>query len=100
MNSHIKTDFIIKLPSICQGIIDFDFIDQYIENLKSDVSTIPDYFLNEGYDKACWYLDNVNQLEFENTYAGIEHPREMNLKNKNGFRSKLAKYLELIRVAT
>lgn len=89
LNSHIKTDFIIELPSICQGIIDFDFIDQYIENLKSDVSTIPDYFLNEGYDKACWYLDNVNQLEFENTYAGIEHPREMNLKNKKWLSFKI-----------
>ena len=31
----------------------------------------------------------MNQLEFENTYAGIEHPREMNLKNKKWLSFKI-----------
>lgn len=34
LNSHIKTDFIIKLPSICQGIIDFDFIEPVYRKFK------------------------------------------------------------------
>lgn len=33
------------------------------------VDDIPSYFLEEGYEKACWYLDNVNQNEFEKRYS-------------------------------
>lgn len=34
-----------------------------------DVSSIPDYFLDEGYDKACWYLDNIDIKVFEDNYS-------------------------------
>ena len=47
LNSHIRTDFTIKLPSIREGVVDFEFIDKYIESLKTDISKIPDYFLAE-----------------------------------------------------
>lgn len=33
-----------------------------------DISTIPDYFLEEGYERACWYMDNVDQHDFEKKY--------------------------------
>lgn len=36
-----------------------------------DVSVIPDYFLEEGYKKACWYLDHIDQEAFEKKYSGI-----------------------------
>lgn len=35
-----------------------------------DVSEIPECFLEDGYDKACWYLDNVDMSVFENQYKG------------------------------
>lgn len=42
---------------------------QYVnEKTMPDVSEIPDCFLEDGYDKACWYLDNVDMDEFESRY--------------------------------
>ena len=29
---------------------------------------LPDYFLEEGYERACWYMDNVDQHDFEKKY--------------------------------
>ena len=51
------------------GKVDVDYINKFMGKLNGHVSDIPDYFLNEGYDKACWYLDHVNQSSFENNYA-------------------------------
>lgn len=59
---------IIKVP-FKDGKIDLDYIEAFVDSLDGDVSNIPDYFLNEGYEKACWYLDNIDQNEFENKYA-------------------------------
>lgn len=50
-------------------IPDFSFMEEYIVSLNADVKSIPDYFLEEGYDKACWYMDNIDQREFEDQYA-------------------------------
>lgn len=72
----------ILLPVNSNGNPDYDLMEKYIKSLDGDVKNIPDYFLNEGYDKACWYLDNLSQSEFEDIYAGIACPREINLKNK------------------
>ena len=55
----------ILLPVTNSKSPDFDFMTNYMKSLEGDVSNIPDYFLNEGYEKACWYLDNINQEEFE-----------------------------------
>lgn len=53
-------------------IPDFQFMRDYIKeklsDIKADMATIPDYFLNEGYDKACWYMDNINIEKFEKIY--------------------------------
>lgn len=61
---------VIKVP-VKNDRLDVDFIKSYIKQLDVDVSDIPDYFLDEGYDRACWYLDNIDQTEFETEYAGI-----------------------------
>lgn len=47
-----------------------DEIPKWVESLDiPDVSSIPGYFLDEGYDKACWYLDNVDVKVFEDNYS-------------------------------
>lgn len=51
-------------------IPDFLFMENYILSLNADINGIPDYFLEEGYDKACWYMDHIDQKEFERQYAG------------------------------
>lgn len=33
-----------------------------------DINSIPDYFLSEGYEKACWYIDNIDKEIFEKKY--------------------------------
>lgn len=64
----------IKLPADDFGNPDWLYMEQYIRNLNIDnnnvIKIIPDYFLNEGYNKACWYLDNIEKNDFENKYAG------------------------------
>lgn len=60
----------IKLPANESNQIDLLFMEKFMNSLDGDVSTIPDYFLNEGYEKASWYLDNINQELFEEEYAG------------------------------
>lgn len=59
----------IRVP-IKNGALDIDYIQKFVKTLDGDVSDIPDYFLNEGYDRACWYLDHINQKDFEENYAG------------------------------
>ena len=72
----------IHLPATCAGKPDYDFMANYINTLEGDVSDIPDYFLNEGYEKACWYLDNINQEDFEKDYAGIAEATQINLTDR------------------
>lgn len=44
---------------------------QYVnEKSMPDISEIPDCFLEDGYDKACWYLDHVDLEVFERQYKG------------------------------
>lgn len=45
-----------------------------------DVSEIPDYFLEDGYRKACWYLDNIDQEKFENKYSGAVENTSVNFE--------------------
>jgi restriction endonuclease S subunit len=61
---------VIQIPSTLDGKPDYEMIEHYMKTLHSDVSDIPDCFLEEGYEKACWYLDHVNQSRFEKSYAG------------------------------
>ena len=76
-------EVIFKLPIDSNGDPDYDFMEKYINSLNVDVSSIPDYFLNEGYNKACWYMDNIDQDKFENEYAGIHTPKDIKLSDRN-----------------
>ena len=48
-----------------------------------ELKDIPDYFLNEGYEKACWYLDNINQEKFEDKYSKSINSEKINLNDSN-----------------
>lgn len=73
-------DTIIMLPEK-KGEPDWDYMESYMKALAVDVSSIPDYFLNEGIDKACWYLDSVDQEEFENKFAS-RYAKKVNIKSR------------------
>lgn len=60
----------IQLPVDNNNEPDYIYMEHFIENLDSSVINIPDYFLQEGYAKACWYLDNIDKELFEQKYAG------------------------------
>ena len=112
LNTHIKTDFIIKLPIDIddkgnpiidiekkwseEGYIpDWQFMEDYIKSLNGDVSSIPDYFLNEGYNKACWYMDNIDSHRFEKEYAGIHTQKEIKLTNRIWKKFKIEELFEI-----
>ena len=61
---------------------DYAYMENYIGQLSGQVENIPDYFLNEGYEKACWYLDNIDQKEFEEKYARSATNSKVNLYDK------------------
>ncbi len=48
-----------------------------------DISTIPDYFLNEGYEKACWYMDNIDQKAFESKFRPAFKEKSMSLNTSD-----------------
>ena len=72
---------IIHLPAV-DNCPDYVFMENYIRSLRIDVSDIPDYFLDEGYKKACWYLDNINQNDFENRYAEAKNDLCISLNDR------------------
>ncbi len=74
-------DLVIKLP-VKNEKVDYEFIEKYMNSLNGDVSDIPDYFLNEGYKKACWYLDNINQGEFEKDFAEAFDKNKLKLSDR------------------
>lgn len=63
-------------------IPDFSYMEEYILSLNSDVHKIPDYFLEEGYDKACWYMDHIDQNEFETKYAKSVTNKKIKLSDR------------------
>jgi len=63
-------------------IPDFSYMELFISNLNSDVKEIPDYFLTDGYDKACWYMDNIDQKEFEKEYAASISDKKIRLEDR------------------
>lgn len=63
-------------------IPDFSYMEEYILSLNSDVHKIPDYFLEEGYDKACWYMDHIDQNEFETKYAKSVMNKKIKLSDR------------------
>jgi len=71
-----------KFYSDAGYIPNFEFMEKFILSLNGDVNRIPDYFLDEGYDKACWYMDHVDQNEFEKQYAGAAISNSISLKDR------------------
>lgn len=72
----------LYLPADENGDPDYIYMERYIDTLDISVNNIPDYFLNEGYEKACWYLDNINQDDFERDYAGISAAKSIALSDR------------------
>lgn len=57
---------------------DIDEIPNWVGEKKlPDVNEIPDYFLEDGYKKACWYLDNIDQEKFEKKYSGVAEKQKV-----------------------
>lgn len=63
-------------------IPDFAFMEEFILSLNDDINDIPDYFLEEGYDKACWYMDTIDQCEFEKQYSQSFSKKQYSLNDR------------------
>ena len=76
----------LQLPADNNGNPDWNYMETYIKSLNINeaniINEIPDYFLHEGYDKACWYLDNINRSTFEKRYAGTIKNEKHTLNEK------------------
>lgn len=72
----------LYLPVRKDGTPDYAFMEKYIDSLDGSIDDIPDYFLNEGYKKACRYLDSIDQKEFEKNYAGAFKAKKISLSAK------------------
>lgn len=59
-----------------------NFVDNFDITSENILTKIPDYFLNEGYNKACWYLENINKNEFEDKYAGVNCEQKISLNDR------------------
>lgn len=75
-----KTE-VVELPVTLEGEPDYKAIEEWMKTLDGDVRDIPDYFLEEGYEKACWYMDHIDQDSFEKNYAGKLHDEKIDLFN-------------------
>lgn len=76
----------ILVPVDENNNISFKLMEKYIKDLNINeqniLNEIPDYFLEEGYSKACWYLENINKKEFENKYSNPFYKQKVLLKDK------------------
>lgn len=70
---------IIEVPAALDGEPDYGAIKEYMQSLRSDILGVSDCFLEEGYEKACWYMDNINQEDFEKNYAGRVNNEKVDL---------------------
>ena len=88
----------IKLPTQ-NGKIDYEYMENYVKSLNIDVADIPDYFLNEGYNKDCWYLANIDVNVFESNYSKSKTTSTIRLTDKcwSYFRLGDKKYFEIVR---
>lgn len=81
---------IIELPINSKGKIDFGFIEKYTNSLNATLTDVPNYFLDKGYEKACWYMDNVEQDKFEAEYAKSQNNNKINLTDRKWKNFKLS----------
>lgn len=73
---------VIYLPANAKGEPDFSYMETYMNSLDGNVVDIPDYFLNEGFENACWYLDNIDQKKFESEYSGSLNAKNIKLTER------------------
>ena len=81
-NLEKMNDTSIRLPVNSCNEPNYGMIETYMAGLKADITNIPDYFLNEGYEKASWYLDNIEQEIFESEFAGVAVKKEITLSDR------------------
>lgn len=74
---------IIEMPATSDGEPDYEAIKEYMQSLKRNITNLPEYFLEEGYEKACWYMDNINQEDFEKNYAGRASNEKVDLSDRD-----------------
>lgn len=88
-------ELIIYLPAVGNKP-DYLFMKNYICSLNINIHDIPDYFLKDGYKKACWYLDNINQEAFEKEYAGKKQAQIIKLSDRKWKTFRLASIFKSI----
>lgn len=72
-------------------IPDLNEIPEWVEKERNiDINSIPEYFLDEGYENACWYLDNIDQETFEQEYKGklVDEKVSLDVSNWHQFKMK------------
>lgn len=70
---------------------DLNEIPEWVEKERNiDINSIPEYFLDEGYENACWYLDNIDQETFEQKYKGklVDEKVSLDVSNWHQFKMK------------
>lgn len=70
---------------------DLNDIPEWVEKERNiDINSIPEYFLDEGYENACWYLDNIDQETFEKEYKGklVNEKVSLDVSNWHQFKMK------------
>jgi len=85
---------ILRLPATKDGRIDYDYMENYTDCLDGEVTDIPDYFLDEGYDQACWYLDSIDQGTFETEFASPLNKKTVTISNRKWDFFKLSDYID------
>lgn len=81
-NKDLMNETTIRLPVTEEGNPNYSYMESYIDSLDDDISDIPDYFLSEGYERACWFLDNIDQADFEKEYAGKQSEKLYRLEDR------------------
>ena len=87
---------VIKLPVDEMNRPNYRYMESFIKGLNGEITNIPDYFLNEGYEKACWYLDNIDQEDFERQFAKCYRKKEIKIRDREWAFFKLEDILDSI----
>lgn len=76
---------------------DLNEIPEWVEKERNiDINSIPEYFLDEGYENACWYLDNIDQETFEQKYKGKLMDKKVSLDVSNWHKFKMKEIFPII----
>ena len=86
----------IRLPATKEKKIDIQYIESYMSSFHVNLNDIPDYFLNEGYERANWFLDNIDQNKFENEYANRKSFKTLNLNQRRWKKFKFSDLFQKI----